>query len=153
MTARSRQWQVLQQGEPVRSAPSLVDLLQLPTAADVSAALWRELELIDPFFAPFDHPLLHLSNCATAARQVAEASTWRLTSPQVDAVVEVYEAGLLAGYDGIDTIIMHEPQEGLAASDLARAYQAAQRHGEGIRQRWRAYENLISILLGGKRPC
>ncbi|MDH4412427.1 MAG: hypothetical protein QE484_03930 [Rhizobium sp.] len=134
----------------VRIAGSLSDLARAEGAAERSSLL-AALEAIDPFFAPFEHPLRHLTVCAQAARELVATPGYQVVESQQQAILTAYETGLLNGYDAVTEAFEHAGGGDFALAENAAVYALAWRHGNAIRLRWRAYAHLVSILMGGRQ--
>ncbi|MCO5161158.1 MAG: hypothetical protein M9939_08485 [Mesorhizobium sp.] len=159
-------WSFIEAGTVVRSAGSLTDLA-ICAGPDRRRALLRRLQAMDPLSVPSDHPLMQLDACTRAAWQTVSESRFGLSGLQVYLLISVYEHGLRAGYDGLAQPRPPGPAEGFADAELDDVANSAWTHGNAVREWWRAYENLVSVLfdlpvqaerastrrIGSDRPC
>lgn len=133
----------------MRSAGSLVDLAR-PVEASRRSDLVSALEAIDPFYAPFEHPLRHLTLCAETARELVRLDL-QVADDCVEDILAAYETGLLNGYDAATDTAKPEGEADWVIPEYAAVYASAWRQGNAIRRRWRAYAHLVSILIGGRK--
>jgi hypothetical protein len=151
LSLRSSSWALLDSGASVRIAGSLADLAQGAGPVE-RASLMAALETIAPLYSPFEHPLRDLTDCAQAARELVQNPEYQLSESDRQVIVAAYEAGLLNGYDADADTVLYPETGGFPQADVACAYAAAWRHGNAIRRRWRAYEHLVSTLVGDRQP-
>ncbi|WP_250957982.1 hypothetical protein [Rhizobium sp. CG5] len=152
MRGRSRHWSVVEGGALVRSSASLSGLAAT-ASSERSSKLLRRFHEVEPLFSPSEHPMMQLTNCARAIRQIVSERQFHLNERQVDAIVSIYERGLLAGYDGLVRPGRQGPSEGIASVELTDVSNSAWRHGNAVRERWHSYQKLVSVLFGSGQEC
>jgi hypothetical protein len=148
----SKQWAVVQGGAIVRSAASLSKLASLPPGPGEST-LSRYIRCIEPLFGSFDHPLMQLHDCIKAVESTVRGVCPSLSDDNAKAVVSVYEAGLLAGYDDLPIPDAEEMASTVSGAVLTSVAATAWEHGRAIGESWRAYGMLVSALIEGDQTC
>jgi hypothetical protein len=152
MDVRMRLWSVIEGGTLVRSSNSLPGLAAMVSPADL-ALLAQRLREVDLPLTLSEHPMVQLTKCAQAARLILSEPGVHLSDSHVDAIVAIYEAALLAGYDGMTPPELPETAAGLRGAELSEFSRVGLRHGKTVSNRWSRYQRLVSALFKGDSSC
>ncbi|WP_234190290.1 hypothetical protein [Shinella sp. NM-101] len=132
MTRSSLEWSLVQDGMSVRLGQSLRDLAACAALTGFDA-LRSRLSAIDLLAVQSLDISRWFGACAEHAREIAAAPEAGLTLESISAVTSVYQAGLVAGFDGVFCFLPDHMFGDLTRDELDDILTVAIRHGEVLR--------------------